>query len=265
METATRYPGSRPFQDIELDRLVFFGREGEKHTLFHTILAEDLVLVYAKSGVGKTSLLNAGILEDLRQADYFPVPLRLQGGSLTKLQDQVREQARQDAIEIQENETSCDDLWHFFREVEFWKGDTLLTPVLIFDQFEELFSVCSNEERRKFIEAFFYLTHRRLPQRFLKCGDAVDIAHEKTPLFKLVIAMREDFLGELELVAAKVPHVMHNRFRLERLTRQQAEQAIRGPAEANDRRLRSKAFNYEKETVDQMLDFLCRQRDRLQE
>jgi predicted ribonuclease YlaK len=77
MTTARRYPGSRPFQDNDLDRLLFWGREQEKSTLLHLILAEDLVLLYAKSGMGKTSLLSAGILQQLRVKEYFPVLLRL--------------------------------------------------------------------------------------------------------------------------------------------------------------------------------------------
>ena len=86
MTITRRYPGSRPFADNDLDRLLFKGREHEKKALLHLILAEDLVLLYAKSGMGKTSLLNAGILEQLRDEEYFPVVLRLndpRGAGLT--------------------------------------------------------------------------------------------------------------------------------------------------------------------------------------
>ena len=60
MSTLSRYPGSRSFQDTDVDRLLFYGREHEKGALLHLVLAQDLVLFYAKSGTGKTSLLNAG-------------------------------------------------------------------------------------------------------------------------------------------------------------------------------------------------------------
>src|SRR4029078_8859876 len=55
--THQRYPGVAPFQDQELARKVFFGRDREARVLADQIIANRLVVVYAKSGLGKTSLL----------------------------------------------------------------------------------------------------------------------------------------------------------------------------------------------------------------
>ena len=49
-----RYPGIRPFQDTEIDQAVFKGRPDEIQQLLHLILAEKLVVLFAKSGVGKS-------------------------------------------------------------------------------------------------------------------------------------------------------------------------------------------------------------------
>ena len=73
-----RYPGSPPFGDSELDRLLFRGRAREIDEVLHSILSYDLLLVYAVSGMGKTSLLTAGVLEPLRERGYFPVIVRAQ-------------------------------------------------------------------------------------------------------------------------------------------------------------------------------------------
>ena len=48
----SRYPGVRPFGDGEIQRRLFRGREDEKYELLQLILAERLVLVYARSGIG---------------------------------------------------------------------------------------------------------------------------------------------------------------------------------------------------------------------
>ena len=48
-----RYPGSPPFADSELDRLLFRGRAREIDEVLHSILSYDLFLVYAVSGHGQ--------------------------------------------------------------------------------------------------------------------------------------------------------------------------------------------------------------------
>lgn len=71
-EAVYRYPGCRPFQDSEVDRLLFKGREYEKQVLLHQVMTESPVVFYSKTGVGKTSLLNSGLLPLLREEGYFP-------------------------------------------------------------------------------------------------------------------------------------------------------------------------------------------------
>jgi putative ribosome biogenesis GTPase RsgA len=70
--SATRYPGAQPFSDDALSRKVFFGREREVIALSDQILANRMVVVYARSGLGKTSLLNAGVAQRLRDEGYMP-------------------------------------------------------------------------------------------------------------------------------------------------------------------------------------------------
>jgi hypothetical protein len=47
-----RYPGSRPFEDTDIDRKVFFSREREKDELLQKIIARNLVVLHAESGLG---------------------------------------------------------------------------------------------------------------------------------------------------------------------------------------------------------------------
>lgn len=53
------YIGPRYFQEEEKD--YFFGREEESKILMGLVLARRVVLLFAKSGVGKSSLLRAGL------------------------------------------------------------------------------------------------------------------------------------------------------------------------------------------------------------
>jgi len=70
-----RYPGIKPF-DIEYQNL-FFGRDKDINRLYRRINIEKLVVLYSKSGLGKSSLLNAGIIPKLKSEDnYKPISIR---------------------------------------------------------------------------------------------------------------------------------------------------------------------------------------------
>jgi putative ribosome biogenesis GTPase RsgA len=66
----TRYPGAQPFSDDDIARAVFFGRTREATALADQIIGNRLIVVYAKSGLGKTSLLNAGVSRGELPASY---------------------------------------------------------------------------------------------------------------------------------------------------------------------------------------------------
>ncbi len=55
-----RYPGPQSF--TEEDEQLFYGRNRETKALYDLIMVQPLVVLFAKSGMGKTSLLQAGII-----------------------------------------------------------------------------------------------------------------------------------------------------------------------------------------------------------
>src|SRR5207237_4040862 len=65
-------PPSSPFKvlaacdDSELDALFFFGRERERDVVVANLIASRLTVLYGESGVGKTSLIAAGVVRELR-------------------------------------------------------------------------------------------------------------------------------------------------------------------------------------------------------
>lgn len=261
--SSTRYPGARSFQDTNLDRQLFRGREEEKAALLHLVLSERLVVVYARSGVGKSSLINAGLLEPLRAEAYIPLVGRVNDpsrGAFGPLYEHIEEGARREGVEYVKGDQKS--LWRFFKTAEFWRGDLLLTPVLIIDQFEELFTLLSREQREEFIGQFADLVRGRPPRAEPTPSEAPDPSAlgDAPPSVKIVLSLREDFLPHLRELYVKIPNIHHTHFPLTTLGRQQARRAIEEPAALQVGELRTPRFEYAPNTVDQLIDFLCQRR-----
>jgi WD40 repeat protein len=60
------YKGLAPFDDAPVDALFFFGREREREIIVANLLASRLTVLYGPTGVGKSSLLRAGVAPQIR-------------------------------------------------------------------------------------------------------------------------------------------------------------------------------------------------------
>src|SRR5512139_3279413 len=76
----TPYIGPRPFERV--DGINFFGRTRETRDLLSLIMAERVVLFYAQSGAGKTSLLNTQIIPALESEGFYVLPVARVGSDL---------------------------------------------------------------------------------------------------------------------------------------------------------------------------------------
>ena len=164
-DLTNRYPGAQPFPDDALCRKLFFGREQELKTLTDKILAHRLVVVYARSGLGKTSLLNAGVAENLRAEVYIPLSVRVNDpdeGPFKSVFRGIAAACTRQGVEYVPGDTAS--LWHFFKTAEFWRNDVLLTPVLVLDQFEELFTLQTEQQCSVFIDQLSYLARGVRPR-----------------------------------------------------------------------------------------------------
>src|SRR5262245_13907039 len=74
------YVGPRTFSEAEKDR--FFGREREAQDLLALVLSERLVLFYAQSGAGKSSLLHTRLIPRLREEGFEVLPVGRVSGDL---------------------------------------------------------------------------------------------------------------------------------------------------------------------------------------
>lgn len=217
----------------------FSGRTAEADELLRRILDEPLTVLYGKSGLGKTSLLKAGLFPRLRAVDRLPLLVRLQPrAGAPPLIEQVFQalltQLGNSQIDFKPREGS-ETLWEFLhrRDQEFWTPkNRLVEPIVVFDQFEELFTLGTvvSDEVASFRGDLADLAENRVPARV-----AERIAHDehlesRLDLHRrpchLVITLREDFLADLESWRPLMPSLRRNRMRLLPMTREQAKSAV---------------------------------------
>lgn len=71
----SRYPGLRPFDPEEQQN--FFGRSEEVEALCRLLDLDKLIVLHGPSGMGKSSLINAGILPALSNVRRWDVPFHI--------------------------------------------------------------------------------------------------------------------------------------------------------------------------------------------
>ena len=75
------FVGPRAFNSSEYDRLHFFGRDHEAEEILTLLLSHQLVLIYAQSGAGKTSIINAKLVPELEKEGFKVLPIARVGFS----------------------------------------------------------------------------------------------------------------------------------------------------------------------------------------
>jgi tetratricopeptide (TPR) repeat protein len=247
-ETRSRYPGTRPFSDSADDVARFFGRDTEAEELYLRVLSVPLLVQFGNSGLGKTSLLQAGLFPRLRQKPFLPVMIRLNNAdeSLTAaVARAIRESCESEGIEA--THRSTDGLWELVSTTTVWRDDLLLTPVLVFDQFEEVFTLRDAAFRAEIATELGALASGIPPARVQ--------GSSRRPNAKVLISLREDYLGALEEFSAAIPGLFQERMRLGPLTEEAACDAITGPARLDAPDL-SPPFAFDPAALDMMMDEL---------
>ena len=129
-------------------------------------------------------------------------------------------------------------LWEYFhrRDVDFWgPRNRLLTPVIVLDQFEEVFTLGQRDEEssarvRQFAAELEAVLEHRVPESVRKRLNANPEASSAYDLERrsviFLISLREDFLPELDPWRARIPSLLARRFRLERMSGAQALEVV---------------------------------------
>jgi hypothetical protein len=210
----------------------FFGRAEEGEELYLRVLSVPLLVQFGKSGLGKTSLLQASLFPRLRQKSFLPVMVRLNvvDETLTLAVARSIEQAcKAEGLELPE--VRKEGLWELLSTALVWRDNLLLTLVLVFDQFEEIFTLRDATFRGELAIELGALVTGIAPERLRRGRAGAPERFAARPDVKILISLREDYLGALEEFSAAIPSLFHERLRLNPLTEDEAQAAITRPAQ----------------------------------
>jgi WD40 repeat protein len=222
------YKGLAAFEDSELDASFFFGRDREQGVVTANLTAARLTLLYGLSGVGKSSILRAGVVRRLRA---LPGPLAVvvfdgwRDDPGRRLREEVAATAGVDpAGSLADTlQAACARL-----------GGELY---VILDGAEEYFVYHAEEDEPGTFAADFpdAVLRPRLPAYFL-------------------LSLREDALAALDRFKTRIPSLYANSLRLEHLDRVAAREAINGPLDRYNRMTPETPVAIEPELVGAVLD-----------
>ena len=232
------YKGLQPY--TAADRAFFFGRERDQEIIVSNLYAARLTVLYGASGVGKSSVLLAGVVPQLSKKPRLAVVAfrNWQGQNfLTNLKNDVLAAVSEStgkpcAVDVN---LPLDDLIQQCSAL--LRGPTFF----ILDQFEE-----------------YFLYH---PAPHVENNFDVELAravNRQDVDASFVFSMREDGLSKLDRFQGRIPNLLNNLLRLEHLDRQAANDAIRKPLAEYNRRLTDGEWSMgiEDQLVEELLDEL---------
>lgn len=269
--------GLRAYQEGQ----TIYGRTQEILSLSQCVINNIQTVVYGRSGIGKSSILNAGVFPVARRAGLFPVSIRLEHNAepyIKQISSHIRSEIdhlRKDVYNEQGEKVTVfeagsikelvpavnpetETLWEFFHRHEFFNAEgEKIKPLVVFDQFEEIFTLERNPRKiQEFFGELANLLNGIMPDYIAKATDDYssapiikeltedgdefnfvdfDIPEEKYEAylpgseFHIVLTLREDFLSYLERNSVSIPILKQNRYCLQAIDEEQAAIIIMKP------------------------------------
>jgi WD40 repeat protein len=234
----TPYRGLAAFGESEADALLFFGRERETEIVSANVLASRLTVLYGPSGVGKSSLLRAGVARKLRSlAEGEPLIVAVFSSWGGDPHEGIAEAARAAVAEALGREPETVAEGTLADQLGAWAGELGGDICLILDQLEEL---------------FLYHGGTGSHERF--ATELAEVVMRPGLRVTVLLGIREDALARLDAFKAHIPSLFANYLRLEHLDRASARAAVEGPLARWNQLSPQEGVEIEPALVDAVLD-----------
>jgi len=206
----SRRQHTQPFKFLDPfgpeDEPLFFAREDDVLRVLGRVLAHRLCVLYGESGVGKTSLVQAGLRPRLVENGFLPLYARcFDAPSQSIKRAAARQLAEREELPAGWGEFS---LAEALLAVQSQSGRDI---VVILDQVQELFTRLGSATREEFAH------------------DLVECLSQEGDHLSVVLVVREDFLHRLDELRPILPTILTQRHKLQRFTPDQAREAITRP------------------------------------
>jgi hypothetical protein len=241
------YRGLRPY--TEEDAAFFFGRAAEGEIVAANLLSARLTLLYGPSGVGKSSVLLAGVAGDLRERSRENLADDDAAGlAVVVVRDwadpdplkTISATARAEVATLLESDDLRDPpAGATLAEVlDHWSEQVRGKMLMLFDQFEEY---------------FLYHDHESGPGTFdTEFPQALNRAELRA---NFLLSIRDDALAQLDRFKGRIPNLFENRLQINHLMLTAARDAVKLPIEEYNRRvLPQQRVEIEDELVNDVLD-----------
>jgi formylglycine-generating enzyme required for sulfatase activity len=219
------YRGLAPFEPEH--RALFFGRETEIRTLVDRLRAERFVLIAGDSGVGKSSLVRAGVLPLAGEGGLDGSARRTATATLTPGRQPLEALARVLAPYLRDEEAALtarlrEGAFAFARHLREQAAEA--RPVVLFvDQMEELLTLADAHEAKL-------------------AAAALATVLDELPEARIVGTVRSDFLARLSALPRLGDRVTRALYLLRPMSAESVRQAIVGPAALAGLRFESDAL-----------------------
>jgi WD40 repeat protein len=217
---ASPFSGLAHFTENQAD--LFFGRESERAALIGNLRAARLTILYAATGVGKSSLLRAGVLARLRQladsrlregepAGFVPIVFdSWRDDPVQELIDELETEIRPYLLDGTDEPLPRETLEAALEAASARTGSTCL---VMLDQAEEYLLYSRTEQRRP-----------PFSSQLARCVNRRDLR------VHFLLAVREDAYAAIgEAFVRELPTIYANHLALGHLDREQGRSAIAGP------------------------------------
>jgi hypothetical protein len=238
-ETQRRSPYQGLIPYSEADAPFFFGREKETRLIIANLFASPLTLLYGASGVGKSSVLRAGVAHQLREREDLLIVVfnAWQSNPVSDLMQAVADYA---------------DL----ADKAGWRNAVRLLPQDRPVSLAEFLAICATQLNRRLmiiLDQFeeYFLYHPQEDEFAAEFSKAV--TQSNAPV-SFLVSIREDFYAKLDRFEGRIPTLYYNYLRIEHLDREAARVAIEKPITQYNREYATDGqFNIEPKLVEAVL------------